>query len=178
MSGLLNLIILFFSLIITAPLLIHYYSRFLRSFLYGRYSRDQQPRGHLHSSTCYITTIFFPYRIQCDNSNEYMLPGPGWQDSSHRNCISLDADYSVIVSFVVKDIDGRVAWNNKITSHITYRYQYMYLHWNPNVCHGNKLLNNIIAVMVITTHSVVVSLLFRSSHRPSSNEWKRKEGYR
>ena len=58
MSGLLNRIILFFSLIITALLLIHCSSRFLRSFLYGRYSRDQQPRGHLHSSTCYITTIF------------------------------------------------------------------------------------------------------------------------
>ena len=71
--------------------------------------------------------------------------------------------YSVIILFVVKDIDGKVAWNNEITSHITYRYRYMYLHWNPNVCHGNKLLKNIVALMVIITHSVIVLLLFRSS---------------
>ena len=49
MSGLSNRIILFVSLIITAPLLIYCSYRFLCSFLYGRYSRDQQSRGHLHS---------------------------------------------------------------------------------------------------------------------------------
>ena len=35
----------------------------------------------------------------------------------------------------------------------------MYLHWNPNIYHADKLLNNIVAVMVIKTHSVVVSLV-------------------
>ena len=73
MSGLSNRIILFVSLIITAPFLIHCSYRFLRSFRYGRYSRDQQPRRPV----CYITIDFFPYRIQCDNGNDYMLPGPG-----------------------------------------------------------------------------------------------------
>ena len=40
----------------------------------------------------------------------------------------------------------------------------MYLHWNPNMCHGDKLLNNIVAIMMITTHSVIVLLLFCLSH--------------
>lgn len=58
MSGLSNRIVLFVLLIITALLLIHYSFRFLLSFCYGRYSRDQQPRRHLDLWTCYITHFF------------------------------------------------------------------------------------------------------------------------